>query len=520
MNSSEPSISWAERPADSERKQRLADAEQFLRQHRVAVLVVAYNAERTIGSVLERIPAALRPLFAEICVFDDSSRDQTVAAAVAAGRQLGMENLRVCRTPVNQGYGGNQILGYEHAIRQGCDFVVMLHGDGQYAPEYLDDMLLPFADPAVAATLGSRMMRKLDALRGRMPMYKWLGNQTLSAFQNHMLEVSLTEFHTGYRGYRTAVLRRVPFAFNSHDFHFDTEILIQLISAGERIVEVPIPTHYGDEVCHVNGFRYAWDCVKAVIKYRLFRMGLFYNPLLDTRSVDDETYHFKRADNSLHQFVLRQDFSEQRVLELGAARGYISSALAEAAREVVAVDRRRPTLTAPRLRCDAVDLNGEFDKVLGPETFDSVLALDVLEHLAEPEQAVQKIARLLRPDGRLYASTANIGFFIMRGMLLLGQFNYGKRGILDMTHTRLFTIGSFRRLLRDYGFHIESLRGFGPPIRDQISSRFPYSWIDGTLGWLARVWPRLFAFNFLVVARRRPSLDETLAATLDTSQFS
>jgi len=483
---------------------------EYARCNRVGLLIVAYNAEKTIESVLRRIPAELAACLAEIYVIDDFSRDNTAQAAADAGARLGMRNLRVFRTPANQGYGGNQILGYTYAIRQGFDVVVMLHGDGQYPPEHLPHLIAPFADTATACTLGSRMVRRLDALRGGMPLYKWLGNQVLTWFENRMLRAGLTEFHTGYRAYRLDTLRQIPFEHNSHDFHFDTEILIQLISWGRKIVEVAMPTHYGDEACHVNGLRYAWHCAKAVTKYRLFRMGLFYNRFLDTQH-DGPRYTFKEAANSLHQHVLRQDFRGERVLDLGAGSGRLGALVASQAECVVAVDLQRPPQEAARLATAAVDLNGDFDRQIAGSPFDAIVALDVIEHLNSPEEAVARAARLLRPGGRLFASTANVGFFIVRAMLLLGQFNYGRHGILDMTHTRLFTVRSFVRMLEDFGFKVESTRGFGPPIRDGISDRFPWSWIDSLLGWLARVWPRMFAFNFLVLARRKPSLDEVYA---------
>jgi 2-polyprenyl-3-methyl-5-hydroxy-6-metoxy-1,4-benzoquinol methylase len=336
----------------------------------------------------------------------------------------------------------------------------------------------------------------------------------LTAFENLILSRRLSEFHTGYRAFRVANLRRVPYRYDSDDFHFDTEILIQLLSAGSRIVEVPIPTHYGDEVCHVNGVKYARDCAKAVIKYRLFKMGLLYDPLLDFSLFDTETYFFKRAPNSLHQYVLRRPSGPgEKILDLGAAAGYISAEIAKGGASVVAVDAAAPRHSG-RATAVAYDLNADFDAFLGSNQFDTVIALDVIEHLDDPEAAVQKIARVLKPNGRLVASTANIGYFIVRGLLLLGIFNYGKRGILDKTHKRLFTVRSFTRLLRTYGFAVEEVRGFGPPIRDLISDRGIFRLIDSLLGGLARFLPGLFAYNYVMIARRLPSLEELYAATV------
>lgn len=143
-----------------------------------------------------------------------------------------------------------------------------------------------------------------------------------------------------------------------------------------------------------------------------------------------------------------------------------------------------------------------------------MLALDVIEHLSRPEEGVRKIAAILRPGGLLYASTGNIAYLVLRVSLLLGQFNYGKRGILDLTHTRLFTIYSFKQLLRNGGFVIKEVRGFGPPIRDMVGEGRVLRTTDATSGALARLWPGLFAFNFLIVARKEEELDDIYERTV------
>ena len=145
------------------------------------------------------------------------------------------------------------------------------------------------------------------------------------------------------------------------------------------------------------------------------------------------------------------------------------------------------------------------------------MALDLIEHLERPEDGIRKIAAILKPGGILYASTGNIAYIVMRLSLLLGQFNYGKRGILDLTHTRLFTISSFKKLLGDGGFVIKEVRGFGPPIRDMISESWPLRAADTTSGRLARIWPSLFAFNFLIVAQKADELEDIYARTRDAA---
>ena len=490
----------------------VAAAGEVLARTKVAIFVCAYQAEHFIESVLERIPEPLRPHFAEIYVFDDSSSDRTFERAQAAVERLGA-NVTVFRTPFNRGYGGNQKLGYLHAIRQGYDYVVLLHGDGQYAPEYLPQIVRALGDEQPDALIGSRMINRRDALRGGMPLYKWLGNQVLTTVENRMLGSRLSEFHSGYRAYKVDALRSLPFRLNSDDFHFDTEILVQLLRTGRRIVEIPVPTFYGDEISRVNGMRYALNCVKAVTKSRLQDLGLYYEPKFDFGRFEEAGYVLKQGENTLHRDVLERSWpATWRVVDLGAGRGALSALLAEKVSHVTSVDRKRPS-RAGRAEAIALDLDGDFDNELGHAHYDCVVMLDVIEHLRNPEEGARRVASILEPGGTLYASTGNIAYVVLRASLLLGQFNYGKRGILDLTHTRLFTVYSFKKLLTDAGFVIREVKGFGPPIRDMVGETGKLRAIDTTSGVLARAWPRMFAFNFLVVAHKADELDDIYERT-------
>src|SRR6185437_432194 len=224
-------------------------AEAPVRTKRILIFVVAYNAERTIEKVVSRIPASLSQYDTEILVIDDCSRDQTFARAHATQKSGGCPlPLTVLYNPVPQGYGGNQKIGFHYAIENGFDAVALIHGDGQYAPECLPDLLEPLLAGEADAVLGSRMMTPFGALKEGMPVYKFLGNRVLTGVQNRLLHASLSEFHSGYRVYSVPVLAALPFERNTNDYHFDTEILIQLLRAGARVKESPIPTYYGDEI--------------------------------------------------------------------------------------------------------------------------------------------------------------------------------------------------------------------------------------------------------------------------------
>ncbi|PYO44942.1 MAG: glycosyltransferase family 2 protein [Gemmatimonadetes bacterium] len=195
---------------------------------RLLIFIVAYNAERTIQDVLARIPHGLADDYhVEVLVIDDSSPDQTFERGEEVrGSQTLPFKLHVLFNPINQGYGGNQKIGFHFAIERDFDFVALVHGDGQYAPECLPGLVEPLAKGEADAVFGSRMMESRGALSGGMPLYKFVGNKILTAAQNRLLRLRLSEFHSGYRVYSVDALRRIPFSLNTNDFHFDTEIII------------------------------------------------------------------------------------------------------------------------------------------------------------------------------------------------------------------------------------------------------------------------------------------------------
>ena len=239
-------------------------------QPRIGVLVVAYNAENTLRSVLHRIPEPIVQKISEIFIFDDASSDNTTNVGNACREELPHAKITVFRNPVNLMYGGNQARGYMYAMERDLDIVVLLHGDGQYAPEVMQDLLTPLERGEADCVMGSRMMVKGAALKGNMPMYKYVGNKVLTTLENTLIGTRLTEFHSGYRAYSVRALKQIPLGRLTFNWHFDTQIIIELLKKNFRIKEVPIPTYYGDEICHVNGIPYAMNCVKEAVKYCLF----------------------------------------------------------------------------------------------------------------------------------------------------------------------------------------------------------------------------------------------------------
>ena len=485
---------------------------------RVLVFVVAYNAEKTIGGVLHRIPRELRGGNVEVLVIDDSSKDATFAAGLAHEQAIEGLKITVLRTPFNQGYGGNQKLGYRYAIDNGFDFVALVHGDGQYAPEKLPELLAPLVRGEAGAVFGSRMMEKGVALRGGMPLYKYMGNRMLSRFQNAMLGTALSEFHSGYRLYSVEALRKIPFERNSNDFHFDTEIIIQLVMARVTIVELPIPTYYGDEICYVNGLKYAWHVFRAMLRAKFHERNLLYDRKFDIGPVE-ETYDLKLGFLSSHTLAIDAVRPGSNVIDIGCGRGYVARELAKKASHVTGVDQYVPDHSEdPKVTYYQWDLDrDEFPVDLSE--FDQVFLLDIIEHLKEPGGFMERLrhaARRRRPE--IVLTTANIGFFVTRFMLLLGHFNYGRKGILDRTHTRLFTFASLRELFEEAGYELIEIKGIPAPYPKAVGRGLPgrlLLWINMGLIHVSR---GLFSYQIFIRASAKPSVEHLLSETIDFSR--
>ena len=491
-------------------------------KQRVLIFIVAYNAEKTIESVLERIPHSLADAYdVEVLIIDDSSQDATFERGEAARQANTLPfPLHVLFNPVNQGYGGNQKIGFHFAIERGFDFVALVHGDGQYAPECLPELLQPLAAGEADAVFGSRMLTRGTARAGGMPLYKFVGNKILTWFQNSLLRADLSEFHSGYRIYSVDALRQFPFHLNTNVFHFDTEIIIQLLFAGQRIKELPIPTYYGDEICHVDGLKYAWDVAVATSKARAQELSIFYDRKFDVergpaKRLGDES---KLTFDSGQSRALAAIPEGSRVLDLNPEMTYLSKALVG---KGCTVDGLGP------LRPDDSDHFSEFVKhdlssgaPLPPlHDYDYVLLLDVMNKEAEPEVLVDQLreASALGTNTRFFVTAGNIGFFIPRLMHFLGQFNYSKRGTLDLYSRRLFVFSSLRRLFEQGGFEVIETRGIPAPyplaIGDNVVSRA----LLKTNSILARLWSALFAYQIYAVVRLTPTLPFLLQGAYEQS---
>lgn len=496
------------------------------RPQSLLIFIVAYQAETTIEKVLQRVDAAsisypLKRI--EVLIIDDSSRDRTFELASRWARKRDGLLVNVLKNPENLGYGGNQKLGFRYGIDNKFDLILLMHGDDQHFPETISQLIAKFTEGngSPGLVIGSRMLDKTLAIEGGMPHYKFWGNRLLTAIQNALLGTSLSEFHSGFRLYSRVALESVPFEYNSDDFDFDTEIIIQLHSANYEIREVPVPTYYGNEVCRVNSIGYGLAVLRDCLLFNLQSFGIFFRTRFFLAS-DENPYLPKFDFCSTHKVALETIVGEDITYIVGCGPADIARPFVLKSNYCelldLALSKEHDDLKVP---CHSVNLETISQiPVQKDEVFSKVLMLDVIEHLSNPERAL----RLLRntpnfKTSQFVFSTANVAFFLIRLSLLFGRFQYGARGILDITHKRLFTYDSFTQIIKDGGFRICSVHPIPAPfplaIRNKLLSRLLL--IANQI--VNMIFPRAFAYQILIVAEPLPSISERLSNAEKNSQL-
>jgi glycosyltransferase involved in cell wall biosynthesis len=236
----------------------------MLNNKKIVVVLPAYNASLTLAKTYKEIPL---DIVDEVVLVDDNSKDATVAV----GKSLGIKH--IITHDVNKGYGGNQKSCYNKALELGADIVVMLHPDYQYTPMLIPSICHLMANDLYPVVLGSRILGK-GALRGGMPMYKYIFNRFLTLFENILLNQKLSEYHTGYRAFNAEVLRSINYMANDDDFIFDNEMLAQIFMKDFEIAEITCPTKYFDEASSINfsrSVKYGLGVMGVSINYRLHK---------------------------------------------------------------------------------------------------------------------------------------------------------------------------------------------------------------------------------------------------------
>jgi 2-polyprenyl-3-methyl-5-hydroxy-6-metoxy-1,4-benzoquinol methylase len=419
-----------------------------------------------------------------------------------------IESVQLLPLPPSMPWGARCKIGLRMAVERGFDAAVVLRSDAR--PELLIELIQALDESECDVVVSA------EAAGSRR--FSW--DQLSAAVLNRATGLRLDSYGHDGRAYSTAFLQRVPFDLNSEDSFFDVEILLQAAHVKAAIASVrpqdniqtgqvtarlrsplPRPRGRGDRISNLRA-------AAAALQYRLHHCGMWCS--LKLRHLGVERYQDKtQAAYTTHALAVEEvrRRAARTVLDIGCGPGFVAAACGSQGAQVTGVD----SCAAPETPLHAFHrLDLERDPLpCSPYDFDATLMLDVIEHLANPEQFLLALRNSPRVMGVsrpvLILSTPNVAFATVRLGLLCGRFNYAERGILDITHKRLFTRTSLLRLLRDCGYDVESIRPVGAPFPAVMPGR-----IGRILGWcsdlLARLWPSLFAFQFLVIARPQPGM--------------
>ena len=241
-----------------------------MRKEKILIFIPAYNVEKKITKVLNKIPKIVFNKYnTKILVIEDNSSDKTLSVIKKVIKKKGDKiKIYLIVNKKNKGYGGVQKIAFNYAIKKNFKYVIMLHGDNQYPANKILLLIKPLLTNKYDAVFGSRMINSINALKGGMPLYKYLANRALTFFQNLVLSSNLSEFHSGYRSYKVSSLKKIKFKSNTNDFHFDTEIIIQFLKNNLKIKEIAMSTHYGDEISHLKSIPYGLNIVRSTLVSR------------------------------------------------------------------------------------------------------------------------------------------------------------------------------------------------------------------------------------------------------------
>lgn len=234
---------------------------------KITIVLPAYNAEKTLEQTYNEIPF---DIVDQVILVDDLSSDHTLEVA----EKLGIR--QIIRHETNLGYGGNQKSCYKKALELDSDIIVMLHPDYQYTPLLIHSMCYVIANGVYDVVMGSRILGR-GALKGGMPLYKYIANRILTLFQNFMMGQKLSEYHSGFRAFSKKVISSIAYHENSDDFVFDNQMIAQIFYAGFDIAEITCPTRYFKEASSINlkrSIKYGLGVVRTSIQYRLQKWGL------------------------------------------------------------------------------------------------------------------------------------------------------------------------------------------------------------------------------------------------------
>jgi 2-polyprenyl-3-methyl-5-hydroxy-6-metoxy-1,4-benzoquinol methylase len=489
------------------------------------ILICIYTVninEKLVLDILEKIQKPIAKWDHEILILINSSGESIANAVSDSIKKSNLFNVRILFNLQNLGYGGNQKLAFHYAIKHNFDFALLLAGSGQYAPEQIESLVSALVETNSQAVVGSRFLNKNSDVKNQMPFYKYLGIKAITFFQNLVLGMNFSEFHSGFRVYRVKALADIPYAFNSNGRQFDTEILIQLKLRGFNIQEHPVSSLTGKAHPISDYIQYGLGGMWIAVKTRLHQMSLSYERKFDIGNISTDGYKDELKTNypSSHQFAIAEVSEKHRVLDIGCGNALVGAKLKENGYYVEGIDFETPKEINNIDKFTQLNLNNSNLEIPASE-FDYILLMDVLEHLDEPEHFVYNLR--VKAKGKypkIVVSVPNIGFINNRIQLLFGRFDYGIRGIMYLGHKRMFTFNAICKLFEQAEFKIIKCKGVPAPFPAAIGD----NWISRLLltinQGLIKILPRLFSYQIFLVAVPFPTLDDLLRNSMATMKQS
>lgn len=456
--------------------------------NKVIVLLVDCNDETKLEEVMLESQKGANNLIDQFFICDSKTFKNNEPKNSSSKIQRVFSDIEVTRQSLNLGHGGDQKVVFQSIANIDSGVIVVINGEYQYSLETIFEIAQPIIRGEADVVLGSLRRHKRDL-------------KQFSTFVNNFLSgVKFENWHSGYRAYSISSLNSINFVESPDGLSFDTDVLLQLNSAGFRIAKVAINSNMDSESAHSLGPIAIIQSLVAVIRHRLKIMGFAPSNVMPA------SYRFKFNEYSSHSKLreVLQNIPQSRVLDLGCADGQLSEVAVLLGHEVTAVDIETGPKSSTQVKFFQHDLENDLPISL-TEKFDVVLCADILEHLRKPDVMLFKLLPRLSSRGIILVSIPNFGHWYPRIRTLLGRFDYDARGILDQTHLRFFTRRSFSKMATKAGYKVKRLSVTGTPfevmLREAPKRNFSWSFLISTLSNIDRIFckvrPTLFAYQFI-----------------------
>lgn len=476
----------------------------------VLVMIIADTDSRCVTEFLTKLSLDFRGCRASFLVVGECEVDDIVGT-ISEPPSVGKPSIHVLSVQADSGRGYLKKLGFHYATENGFSVVVALHSSCQPSGQSLASLIRPILSDEADAVLGIpsecdhvETAFSLSALFGRA------AKRVCSIVFSKIAGASEKHIRHDYSAVAVHALKQLPFEYNENDDRFDFEFFIQLRRAGLRMAEVHLTAGHAVNASPPCGLADFLCALRAIVHSRCNDLGVQYDKKFDCNCTE-VLYDLKMGYPSSHTLVLEEVPSGSKVLDVGCGPGLFSAKLKEKGCRVHGLDRSRSPDTANYL--DAFVLSDlDKDGLNVPlKDYDHILLMDIIEHLDSPEGLLEEIRHrspAIRPT--VIITVPNVGFFLSRLSLLSGNFQYGKQGVLDFTHKRLFTVKSLKTLLQQCGYHIECIKGIPGPYPKALGPGLvSHTLVQANL-YLARLWPGLFAYQVFARAYPKPTYRQFL----------